>query len=177
MSGEELADIPIGDVVEKYIKVKAPKVRFGSTEDGDDEGQSQAEKQGRRKGKKRNGRGKGKQAQLEEADGDDQIAVEGEGEELPTQTKAGQSSANTAAEETVAPTERKEAEATTTVEEEKLVLALRRIDSLDLSDAGKFVVFSAVGYGFTLLYKHLLICLQCYRIVLLQISFFASDRI
>lgn len=144
MSGEQLADIPIGDIVEKYIKVKAPKARFGRGEDGDDEGQPSSENQGRRKNKKRNGRGKGKQPIQEEAEGDEQAAAYGEGETEET-------SHNTP-EETAVPSARDEAVVATEAEEDKLVLALRRIDSLNVPDAGNFVVFSAVGYVFFLLW-------------------------
>lgn len=143
MSGEQLADIPIGDVVEKYIRVKAPK---GHAEDGNGDKQPQDEKPGKRKGRGRRNRGKGKQVTQEDAEEGTEntvVYVEGDTDDVAVQTEATENSTKTIADALV---ELEQADASTTTGEESLVLALQRIESLGIPDAGNFVVFNAVGY-------------------------------
>ncbi|KAJ3543230.1 hypothetical protein NM688_g5882 [Phlebia brevispora] len=147
MSGGLLVDVPIGEAVEPYIKVKAPKSRFGRVEDDDDE--EQQEKTGKPGRRRRNGRGKGKSkgtAAEEDAEGEigEQPVLDVEGGDGDPSVQEQESEAM----EVSAPApsaEPAQAEASSAAESEKSVLVLQRIDSLDVPGKGRYVVFSAVG--------------------------------
>ena len=136
MSGELLTDIPIEETVNPFIVVKAPKGKRGWAEDGDDE-QQRAEKPGRRRGK---GRRKGATG-TEHLTGDEKAADVEAGEqdsrEETPETRLEISSGQVGEQTT--------GNAQSVEETERVVLALHRIDSVDLASHGRYFVFNAVG--------------------------------
>ncbi|THG97223.1 hypothetical protein EW026_g4740 [Hermanssonia centrifuga] len=150
---------------EPFIVVKAPISRYGRSDDddGDDGEQEKVEKIGRRgrkgRGKKAKGKGKnegvGEEAMQEQEQGEagqSMVSAEGEGTEDVVMGDV-ESEAQVESERvTQVQAEAQEAEATTVegalgeaAEKDKLVFALRRIDSADVHGQGQFLVFSAVG--------------------------------
>ena len=131
MSGKLLADIPVFDVAEPYIKVRAPKRKRGWS-DGDEDGEAGegAEAQGG-KGKGRRGRGKGKgKAQEREASG------------TPVEEQGDQSMAEA---DPSAPADEGGRAATSSSGETVLVFVVHKIRSVDRGEHGRFIVFSVVG--------------------------------
>lgn len=134
-SGELVGEISIGDIVERYIKIKAPKSRFGRVEDDGGEGEK-TEKPGRRKGRgRRNGKGKDKAVD----DEDTTVYVEGAEDEPVQATQGAVASTDDAAVD--APSN----DSSSPRETDHLVLAVQRIASADVPGQGQFFVFSAVG--------------------------------
>ena len=135
MSGKLLADIPVFDVAEPYIKAKAPKRKRGwSDEDGEGEGAEGGEPQkqkGKGKGRGRRARGKGKGkgkeiAEAEEEQGDRPMAEVGTGTSVE---ERGEDVTPASSEDTV------------------LVFAVHKIRSVDRGEHGRFIVFSVVGWA------------------------------
>lgn len=139
MSGDLLADIPIEEAVNPFIIVKPPKGRYGRTDDDGEEEQPKFEKQGRRRG-----RGRGKRAQKDDSGTVEVTIADVEGEGLSVQavedeTLETEAHTTHSKESSTANDEHAEHEA------ERLVLAVQRIDSIDVSGQGRFFLFSAVG--------------------------------
>ena len=134
MSGKLLADIPVFDVAESYIKVKAPKRKRGwSDEDGDEEGAQDGEAQngkgkGKGKGRGRRARGKGKGKGKETAE------AEEEQRDKPMAEADGG-----------APVEEKGQDTALNTEDTVLVFVVHKIRSVDRGEHGRFIVFSVVG--------------------------------
>ncbi len=166
MSGELLCNVPVRESVEPFIVVKAPISRYGRSDDddGDDGEQEKVEKIGRRgrkgRGKKAKGKGKnegvGEEAMQEQEQGEagqSMVSAEGEGTEDVVMGDV-ESEAQVESERvTQVQAEAQEVDATTVegalgeaAEKDKLVFALRCIDSADVHGQGQFLVFSAVGY-------------------------------
>lgn len=153
MTGQHLGDIPVMDVVEPLIKVKAPKSRSGWYR-GD--GDNAADKPERRKGKGRQGKGKTK-ADLDEADEGEEkaspgVKVEGENEksvdamDVPM-TEAGHHAPVSQPQPQTSDSVVVEQPVTSGIEaEEQTVLVIHRIESFNFDECGSRIVFSAVGY-------------------------------
>lgn len=139
MSGEQIAEVPILEAVEPYIKVKAPKGRRGWNDGEDEEGRPSENNVARRRKRGRKGRGKGAGADQKEA------SVEGTpaAEDGPRETNAGEGEGDV--EMTPGLTEERVQSETGTQETDKIVLVLHKIISFDLGEHGRFLVFSAVG--------------------------------
>ena len=128
MSGRLLADIHVADVAEGYVKVRAPKRKRGWGDgDGDEEGGGEGgDVQGQKKGKRgrrgRKGKGKGKDDGVEA----EKESVEPQPVEQPT-------------------AEEKENPETTNEPEDVLVFIVDHIQTVDLGEQGRHIVFSVIG--------------------------------
>ncbi|PCH44155.1 hypothetical protein WOLCODRAFT_164948 [Wolfiporia cocos MD-104 SS10] len=139
MSGTLLTEVPILETVEPFIKIRAPKGKWRG-EDGDEEDGEAVKKPSRRQRRRARkaqtkagastAEGTPDVAEAEEKEGDDD-AAEGEDD---TPIPEGKDTAETG-----------DDAATTTKEEDKLVLVVHKIRSLDLDTHGRFLIFSAVG--------------------------------
>ncbi|KAH9951156.1 WD40-repeat-containing domain protein [Amylocystis lapponica] len=138
MEGTVYGEIQILDAVAPYIKVRAPRGKWGR-EDGEGEDGEQAENSTARKRKRgRKGRGKGKdvagqtpEAETEaDADPDPSAADETVGQD----SEVRHDSAGAPGEDSSEPTE-----------VERLVHVLHKIESVDLGAQGRFLLFIAVG--------------------------------
>ena len=118
MSGKLLSNVPVFEIAESYIKIKAPKRRRGGGDgDGEDEGGEgeAAQKKGKRGRRKRVGKTQDKN---QEASAEAEEQEEGGKEEgIPANG----------------------------VPEEVLVFVVNKIDSVDLGERGRHIIFSVVG--------------------------------
>ena len=150
MSGKLIADIPIFDVVEPLIRVKAPKRKRGwNDEDGEaDEGEGgDVQKgKGKGKGKGRRARGKVKGKAKESAEAEKARDQDGSG---PTEEQGDQPMAEADA---GAREEEKDQDAAPASEDTVLVFVVHKIRSVDRGEHGRFIIFSAVGCVFSALF-------------------------
>ena len=137
MSGEQIAEVPIWEAVEPYIKVKAPKGRRGWNDGEDDEAAENSVARRKKRGRK----GRAKSAGAGQKEG----SVEGTptAEDGPGEANAGQGDGD--AETTPGPAEGPAQPEVGTQEPDKTVLVIHKISSFDLGEHGRFLVFSAVG--------------------------------
>ncbi|TFY60518.1 hypothetical protein EVJ58_g5100 [Rhodofomes roseus] len=133
MSGEVVADVPIADVVEPYIKVKAPKGRRGWDDGDNEEGGAGENQPARRRRRGRKAQGKGKDVEEGSTEGTP-VVEDGEAEGSAASGEAAQEAPEDDAEMAV-PEE----------DVDKTVLVIYKIRSCDQGRHGKFVLFSAVG--------------------------------
>ncbi|EED81216.1 predicted protein [Postia placenta Mad-698-R] len=152
MTGRMLLDVPIMETVEPFIKVRVPKGKHGwdEGEGGEEEGiaEGSGNTTARRKKRGRRGRGKGKGVKetdsvegtpdVEEGDG------EGEPEGADEQSMQTQREPKATKQNDESHDERQR-ESRTSEEPDKLVLVIHKIASVDLSQYGHVLVFSAVG--------------------------------
>ena len=131
MSGEQIAEVPVLEAVEPYIKVKAPKNRRGWNDGEDDEGGTAENNVARRKKRGRKGRGKGTSAWQKEG------SVEG----TPAAEDKGMGDGEGDAEMTPGPAQSEVG----TEETDRTVLVIHKVSSLDLGDHGRYLVFSAIA--------------------------------
>ena len=136
MSGELLADIAISGVVEPFIKVRPPAGRH--EQDGGDHESEQIVKVGRRQGRKARGKGKGKADDVADQEEETIVVAESELQDAPTETPAATESAE---QEATLPSDN----GLSAAESDRLVVALQRIDSVNIDGQGQFFVFSAIG--------------------------------
>lgn len=137
MFGEQVAEVPMLEIVEPYMRVKAPKNRRGRT-DGEDAEDGTAENNVVRKKKRgRKGRGKGTAGRKEEGT----PAAEGE----PGEENAGEDAPEGDLEMDPVAAEGGAQSEEGTQEPDKTVLVIHKIDSLDLAEHGRLLLFSAVG--------------------------------
>ncbi|KAI0683688.1 WD40-repeat-containing domain protein [Cytidiella melzeri] len=141
MSSVRLCDIPVQGVIEPFIKVHAPKGKWGkSADDGDGEMKVGRRKRRRARGK---GRAKAEEEELEEEEDGRTKEIEAEEREVfeedvvmeindSEQTAPATSSHDAAA--------REEAEVS-----QAPVLIIHRLASMDVPAQGQFLVFNAVG--------------------------------
>ncbi|KAI1788151.1 WD40 repeat-like protein [Ganoderma leucocontextum] len=141
MSGQLLADIPVFDVAEPYIKVKAPKRKRGwSDEDGEGEGAEGGEAQngkGKGKGRGRRARGKGKGKGKESAEAEKDEDGSGAPEEEQGDKPMAEAEARSPVDEN--------ARANLTSEDTVLVFVVHKIRSVDRGEHGRFIIFNVVG--------------------------------
>ena len=143
ISGKLIADIHIFDVVEPFIRVKAPKRKRGwNDEDGEaDEGEGgdvqKGKGKGKGKGRRARGKVKGKAKESAEAEKDrDQDGSghpEEQGDEPVAEADAG------------ACEEEKGQDAAPASEDTVVVFVVHKIRSVDRGEHGRFIVFSVVG--------------------------------
>lgn len=142
MSGELLYEISIAEVVEPFIKVCAPRGRWGRNEGNAEIG----EKIGRRR-RRRGKKGKGKVRS--DGDGED----EGEDEDDAMSVVAAEEAEDGGRDEDAAVEEQQVDLANSRVSEPEKkpsediqVLVIHRVASMDIPGQGRFLVFNAVGY-------------------------------
>ena len=127
MTGTFLGNIPILDTVMPFIKVKATKNKWGREDDDDAEERIDGRRKTGRKSKRKVKENieQTVDAEDEDAEGepDPEVQKEHQGDEVLESSAAGDSSAT-----------------------EHVVLVLHRIQSLDLGECGRFLLFSAIGY-------------------------------
>ncbi|OBZ66832.1 tRNA (guanine-N(7)-)-methyltransferase non-catalytic subunit TRM82 [Grifola frondosa] len=135
MSGALLGEVRILDAVEPYIKVRPSKGKWGRHDgDGEDEEgvEGGAQKKGKGKGRRRR-KGKGNNKDQDE---EEEKAVEGVHESHDDACVKGEDVVMSEA----APGENRSQE-----ELDRIVLVLHKIDSVDISGQGRFLMFSAIG--------------------------------
>ncbi|KAM5544290.1 hypothetical protein V8D89_001950 [Ganoderma adspersum] len=142
MSGKLIADIPIFDVVEPTIRVKAPKRKRGwSDEDGDEGEGGEAQKgKGKGKGRGRRARGKGKGKAKESAEAEKDQDQDGSGAIEEEQGDQPMVEADVDA-----PEEEKGQDPSPASEDTVLVFVVHKIRSVDRGEHGRFIVFTVVG--------------------------------
>ncbi|TCD69470.1 tRNA (guanine-N(7)-)-methyltransferase non-catalytic subunit trm82 [Steccherinum ochraceum] len=144
-TGKKISSIPILDAVLPFITVKPPKGRAWSN--GDEEEGGGAEKPGRRKGKGKKGKGKEKAG----GSGDAAEPAQDEGAESSEVADAASAGikdgeAKQSLEDVIMAEEgRSEQEVSRTQEEQDPTLVVNRIETVQLSDESRWIVFSAIG--------------------------------
>ncbi|OSD04707.1 WD40 repeat-like protein [Trametes coccinea BRFM310] len=146
MSGKLVSEIMAFDAVEPYIKVKAPKWRkpwhVGDGGEEDDASESKPKGKGRR-------RGKGKKGAEEAREHSADVEQQQEGTSKPAEPSADVEMAESRA-DTPATLQLANEDS----EDQRLVFAVQRIQSVDRGEHGQFVLFSAVGAS-AVFYAHL----------------------
>lgn len=148
MTGRLLLDVPIMETVEPFIKVRAPKGKRGWDEGEEGVAEGSGNTTARRKKRGRRGRGKGKGVkETDSAEGTPDVE-EGDGEGEPE--GADEQSMQTQQEPKATKQndeihDERQRESRTSEEPDKLVLVIHKIASVDLSQHGHVLVFSAVG--------------------------------
>ncbi|CAL1715501.1 unnamed protein product [Somion occarium] len=139
LSGKHLGDIPVLSVVESFIKTKPPSGHHDDGEGGD-------EKPGRRQGKGKKGKGKdkeknqtphagdanaGESAKEEQGDDTGDIVMEEDSRDpaTPLVAEGADASSSAAAQKT----------------SDQTIFVLHRLETVDLNENGRFIVFSAIG--------------------------------
>lgn len=140
MSGEQIAEVPVLETVEPYIKVKAPKGRRGWNDGEDAEGGIAENNVARRRKRGRKARGKRAAAEQKEDSVEGTPVAEGEPGEANTGEDAPEGDV-----ETPGPAEGGAQSESGTQETDRTVLAIHKIQSLDLDEYGRILLFSAVG--------------------------------
>ncbi|KAK7687287.1 hypothetical protein QCA50_009792 [Cerrena zonata] len=131
LSGRHLGDIPVLSVVEPYIKAKAPPGHRGWYDHAD----AGDEAPGRRRGKGRKGKGKGKApSETPQAEQDSKNESANVKRDVIMEEVSGEPKVEG---------EEKQAGPSQTPDEP--VFVLHKIETVDLNDDGRFIVFSAVG--------------------------------
>ncbi|CCM04168.1 uncharacterized protein FIBRA_06330 [Fibroporia radiculosa] len=136
MTGGLLSEIPIMEAVESFIKVRAPSRRRGQGDDDELDGTDGAGNNTKRH-KKRGKKGKGQKEETKamegtpDTDGGDDRMEGGEGKVI----RQGSSP----------PIEQAAAETNATDGPDRLVLVIHKLESLDLGDRRRYLIFSAVG--------------------------------
>ncbi|KAI0076611.1 WD40 repeat-like protein [Panus rudis PR-1116 ss-1] len=141
LSGKQIGSIPVLQTVEPYIKAKVPKGRRPG-EDGEDGAEGHA-KPGRKRLKvmKAKGKGKGKQEESSKAEESGETGTpnpEGEAEKSED-VKMEDESAPANVEASTSEQQPKD------TEPEKPVLVLHKLETMDLGEQNRQIVFSAVG--------------------------------
>ncbi|KAI0684011.1 WD40-repeat-containing domain protein [Cytidiella melzeri] len=141
MSGERLCDIPVQGVIEPFIKVHAPKGKWGkSADDGDGE-----MKVGRRKRRRARGKGKAKAGEEELEEEEDGRTKETEAEEREVLEEDVVMEINDSEETAPATSSHDAADREESEASQAPVLIIHRIASMDIPAQGQFLVFNAVG--------------------------------
>ncbi len=146
MSGKLLADIPVFDAVEPYIKVKVSKrKRAWNDQDGEGEeaegsevqkGKGEGKGEGKRQGRRARRQAKRKGNESTEAEKDQ------DGSGAPDEDQGDQPMAEADAS---APVEEKGQDAAPTSEDTVVVFVVHKIRSVDRGEHARFIVFSVVG--------------------------------
>ncbi|KZT07457.1 WD40 repeat-like protein [Laetiporus sulphureus 93-53] len=135
LSGEPISEIPVLETVEPYIKVKAKKRRWGGDEDqggGDGEGENSTVRRRKRgrKGRDRRRAEKGATGTEESAGAEGMLDAQEDAEMEGDQAED---------------LSEKRAVAQGNADNEKTVLVVHKIDSLDFGERGRFLVFNVLG--------------------------------
>ncbi|KAI9062584.1 hypothetical protein FKP32DRAFT_1573444 [Trametes sanguinea] len=137
MSGKLLSEVAVFDAVEPFTKVKAPKWRkpwhVGDGDEDDDATEGKPKGKGRRRGKGKKG---AEEAREQSAD----VEQQQEGTLKPTEPNADVEMAESRADTPATPQIAKDGS-----EDQRLVFAVQKIQSIDRGEHGQFVIFSAVG--------------------------------